>query len=104
MAKDVADDQIRDTNTYNYPISNNEPGTTFIVANDLDAAVDYTVKGTYESDDDFSDAITLASGETVSADGVSYETLGYSWDVIRFEVTAQSSPSTNSLRIKKMED
>jgi hypothetical protein len=103
MSKDVANEDIRNTNQHNFPIENNEGGTTFLIDNDLDAAIDYTVKGTHEDDDTFSDAATLVSGASTGADTVTYETLGYTWDIIRFEVTAQSTPSADSLGIKKME-
>jgi len=102
MATDVTDDQIRDTNTHQYPMENHQKDTTvYQYANNLDAEVTVTVYGTYEGDaDDFSDVVQL-NQKTISGGSADRDALSDPWDYLLFEVTASSSPTSGSLVIKE---
>jgi hypothetical protein len=100
MAKDVADQQIRDTNTYNFPISHDDDSAVFQYVNNLDAEVTVDLQGTYDSDDDFSDAHAIAS-KTISSNSTDSYSLTDPWDQVRVVVTASTAPTSNSFIAKK---
>lgn len=102
MALDIADDDVRDTNTHTYgPFYGPGPyKQTYQYVNDLDAEVTITLYGTYDGDSEsFNDQKQLVQ-TTVAANTKDRDTLSEHWDVCQFEVTASSTPSSGRLKIK----
>jgi len=103
MARHIADDEIRDTDTHYYeaPYASTDEAVSFQIINNLNASVEYNVHGTYEKDD-FSDEVGLLdSTRSISGGSADTASLSEPLDKIRFEVTAQSVPSDGLFRIKK---
>lgn len=105
MAKHIVDGStggdIRDTNTYTFPMSNpvDRGRSVAQYANNLDAEVTVEWYGTYDGDDNWSDKVLLSSA-TVGAGVTDRESLTEEWDKVRFEVTATTSPTSGSMVIK----
>jgi len=103
MAKDLAEEEIRDTNTHTYAITNRgDEKSVFQYANNLDAEVTVELYGTY-SDDDFSDELKLGSN-TISKNTVESGSLSDPWDKVRIKVTASTTPSSGTFIAKKHEE
>jgi len=104
MAKDIANEEIRDTENHTYTIPNSgDTPVTFVYSNGLDTAITIVVEGTYNGDEDYSESITLEGGKSIATSETGYDTMGYPWDKVRFTVTADTQPSSGTLTIKKME-
>lgn len=103
MARDIYDLDIRDTNTYTKDIetTDDEP-LTLLYSNTLDQSVTVNVYGTYASDDDFSDAVSIVSGKSVSSGGSSSDSVTTPYDQIRVEVSAGTAPTSGSFVSKMM--
>lgn len=101
MAKDILDEQIRDTATYSADVTNEHDGeTVFQYVNTLDAEVTLTIYGTNEADTAFNNAVKL--GSTTLAAGVNgRDSLSENWDRLRVEAVATTAPTSGSLVVKK---
>lgn len=72
------------------------------LVNDTTVDVKFEFFGTYNADDDFSDAVSLGS-TTVSGDSVDYDSLNLdAWEQVRIEVTPQSDPTNDNVEIHEM--
>lgn len=101
MAKDVLDYQPTDTSTTDSaPIAGQTDNETFQIINRTSVAVDYEFEGTYDGDDDFSDAVSLGSG-SVNASSNARSSVSDSWDQTRVRITPQTSPGGSSSVIVK---
>ena len=98
MALNIANDKIRDTNTYEKEIIVDGVDNIFQYVNNLDAEVTITVYGTY-SEDDFTDKHEIGS-TTVSANDTASAVLNNPWDKVRIDIQASSSPTSGSFIAK----
>lgn len=104
MAKDVLDEQPRDTST----VTSGSIGIdgdavrVFQIVNTLDVTFDYEFQATYKNDDSFANAVTLGGG-TVNSGSVTSEGISEAWDDVRVTVTPQNSPTSGSVIVKKHE-
>lgn len=86
------------THTLDWDFVGTEHGNDNVVfqyINRLAEDVQVTILGTYDDDDDFSDAVQL-NQVTVTGDDVDRDSLSEPWDQIRFELVAQSSVSSTA--------
>jgi len=96
MANDVIDYQPSDKSTETSgAVFHNHETAVFQIVNETSVTVNYDIEGTYDGDD-FSDAHTIVSGNSVSANSVGSHVLTEPWDKIRVKTTPQSSPGGSS--------
>jgi len=82
-------------------ISYNLDSGTFHFINQNGVAIDYTLEGTYDGDDAFSDAVQIASG-TLAANDTTSESVSTPWDQIRVTATPQTTPSADAIFMVKL--
>lgn len=106
MADNIANEQIRDTNTYTYEtqfaLSDRDKGV-FQYVNNLDTEISVTVYGTHDEDTDFSEAVTLTSQFSIASASTDRDALTEPWDRVRFEVVASSTPTSGEIKIFRHE-
>lgn len=96
---------VSDTSTYTidfeYVAKNVGDGrVVYQYVNPLGVNVEITAYGTYAGDDDYSDGVQLDQS-TVNSSSTGSFSLTDPWEQVRFEIVAQSSPSSGDVLIKE---
>lgn len=102
MTETIANEQLRDTNTYTFTMTGPGPDEDFVFqyANNLDADVTIDVAATYDSDDTFSDTVSLGTN-SITAGSTAKQSLSDPWDVLVFQITAATTPTSGNVVAKK---